>query len=101
MESLLMGRLQYVLRSGVESGNQRPRTQVVAEVRHPDSAHGEGDREVCKADGESLGEAGLNVPEEVDIVGDEHPRGQPNQAGNVALEGAGEQKEKRNEKMKN
>src|SRR6266403_3817143 len=100
MGSLLMGRLQYVLRSRVVSGNQRPRTQVVAEVRDPDSAHGEGDHEVCQGDGESLGKARIDVPEQVDVARDEHPGGQPNQAGNVALERAGEQHEKRDEEMK-
>src|ERR1700681_1753222 len=100
MGSLLMRRLQYVLRSCAVSGNQRPRTQVVAEVRDPDSAHGEGDHEVCQGDDESLGKAGLDVPEQVDVAGDEHPGGQPNQACNVALERAGQQHEKRDEEMK-
>src|SRR3981081_4241735 len=100
MGSLFMRRLQYVLRSRVVSGNQRPRTQVVAEVGDPESAHGEGDHEVWQSDGESLGKAGLDVPEQVDVARDEHPGGQPNQAGNVALEGAGQQHEKRNEEMK-
>src|SRR5712671_4423141 len=101
MGSLLMRRLQYVLRSRVVSGNQRPRTQVMAEVRDPESAHGEGDHEVCQGDGESLGEAGLDVPEQVDVAGDEHPGGQPNQAGNVTLERTGQQKKKWDEEMKN
>src|SRR6266851_1130614 len=100
MGSLLMRRLQYVLRSRVVSGNQRPRTQVVAEVRDPESAHGEGDHEVCQGNGESLGKAGLDMPEQVDVARDEHPGGQPNQAGNVALEGAGQQHEKRDKEMK-
>src|SRR6266446_7343829 len=100
MGSLLMRRLQYVLGSRVVSGNQRPRTQVVAEERDPESAHGEGDHEVCHGDGESLGKAGLDVPEQVDVARDEHPGGQPNQAGNVALERAGQQNEKRDEEMK-
>src|ERR1700674_1941031 len=100
MGSLLMRWLKYGLRSRVLSGNQRPRTQVVAEVRDPDSAHGEGDREVCQSDGESLGKAGLDVPEQVNVARDEHPGGQPNQAGNVALERAGQQHEKRDEEMK-
>src|SRR5580658_6074656 len=94
-----MGRLQYVLRSRVESGNQRSRTQVVAEIGDPDPAHGEGNYEVCRGDGESLGEAGLDVPEQVDVVRDEHPGGEPNQARDVALERARQQQEKRNEKM--
>src|SRR2546428_736405 len=66
----------------------------------PDSANGEGDREVCHGDGKSLGKAGLDVPEQVDVAHDEHPGGQPDQAGNVALERAGQQKEKRDEEMK-
>src|SRR5208282_3571074 len=92
--------LQYVLRSRVVSGNQSPRTQVVAEIRDPDSAHGEGNREVSQRDGKSLGEAGLDVPEQVNVAHDEHPGGQPNQSGNVTLERAGKQQEKRNEEMK-
>src|SRR6266446_10846991 len=100
MGSLLMRRLQYVLRRRIVSGNQRPRTQVVAEVRDPESAHGEGEREVCQSNGEGLGKAGLDVPEQVDVARDEHPGGQPNQAGDVALERAGQQKEKRDEEMK-
>src|SRR5215471_4957400 len=95
-----MRRLQYVLRSRVISRNQRPRTQVVAEVRDPDSAHGEGNGEVRQGDSEILGEAGLDVPEQLDVARDQHPGGQPNQAGNVALERARQQQEKRDEKMK-
>src|SRR6266496_3763854 len=95
-----MRRLQYVLRSRVVSGNQRPRTQVVAEIRDPDSAHGEGDHEVGQGDGEGLGESGLDVPEQIDVMRDEHPGGQPNQAPDVTLERARQQKEKRDEKMK-
>src|SRR5712692_7712535 len=95
-----MRRLQYVLRRRVVSGNQRPRTQVVAEVCDPVSAHGEGDHEVFQGDGESLGKAGLDVPEQVDVAGDEHPGGQPNQARNVALERAGQQHAKWDEEMK-
>src|ERR1700675_747720 len=95
-----MRRLQYALRSRALTGNQRARTQVVAEVGDPESAHGEGDHEVCQGDGESLGKAGLDVPEQVNVARDEHPGGQPNQAGNVTLEGAGKQHEKRDEEMK-
>src|ERR1035438_9905438 len=99
MCSSLMGRLQYILCSRVVSGNQRLRAEVVAEVRDPNAAHGEWDRDVGQGDGEIFGEAGLDVPEQIDVAGYQHPCGQPNKALDVAFELTREQHEERHKKV--
>src|ERR1700691_349518 len=99
MGSLLMSGLQYILRSRVVCGNEWHRTQVTAEIPHPDSAHCEGNHDVSERDVEGLRKAGLNVPEQIDIVHHQHPGSDPDQARYVALDVPEEQHEKWHEEM--
>src|SRR5579884_3617744 len=90
------------LRMHVVQRQKRARPQVAEEHRHPKAADGDGNdqvEQVLPVKGQSLVEAGLDVPEQVDVTHENQERGQLYQRTRIPLKWPRKQEQERNRKM--
>src|SRR5690349_1018817 len=78
--------LQKFLGMDVVNRQQRPRSQVVKEECQPESADGDGNNQIQRAEIEILMEVRFDVPEQVYKPHENQPAGKPNKFARIALE---------------